>query len=58
MDEIKSRPYKPQAACERCVFNTGPHADWCKQAEPELGPEEYLHPALRQKAIFERLART
>ena len=29
---IQSRPYHPQAACERCVFGSGEHAPWCEHA--------------------------
>ena len=30
-ERIQSREYKPDAGmcCERCVFGTGAHADWC-----------------------------
>lgn len=28
-EPIRSRPYSTAAACERCVFRRGFHADWC-----------------------------
>lgn len=29
MSNLISRPYHPNMCCERCVFGTGEHADWC-----------------------------
>ena len=31
-ETIVSRPYHPQMACERCVFGTGKHSDFCEVA--------------------------
>ncbi len=28
-EEIRSRPYRPTAACERCCFGRGEHEPWC-----------------------------
>jgi len=30
MSEIVSRPYSTDAACERCAFGHGDHADFCE----------------------------
>lgn len=33
MADIHSNPYRPdpEQCCERCVFGTGEHADWCEE---------------------------
>jgi hypothetical protein len=33
MIEIQSRPYKPEACCEACVFGGRKHAEWCPVAQ-------------------------
>jgi hypothetical protein len=35
---ITSRPYKPDSAkcCERCVFGSGEHAEWCEKLRAEV----------------------
>lgn len=35
VNQIQSRPFKPTAACEMCVFGTGAHAYWCPIALEE-----------------------
>ncbi len=35
MTEIVSRPYKPSAACEACVFGRGEQAVWCEAQKPK-----------------------
>lgn len=41
---LQSRPYRPnpEMACEKCVFGSGEHADWCPWLEDTRsheGPE-------------------
>ena len=31
-EPIRSRPYSTNAACEKCVFGRGAHAEWCQVA--------------------------
>lgn len=33
---IHSRPYSTAAACEKCVFGRGEHADWCRNVEESI----------------------
>lgn len=37
MPDIVSRPFKPAMACERCVFGTGQHAEWCESRSASMG---------------------
>ena len=32
-DPIKSRPMFHSTACERCVFGSGEHAEWCDESD-------------------------
>jgi hypothetical protein len=29
---IRSLPYHPKNACEKCVFDRGEHAEWCPES--------------------------
>ena len=29
-EPITSRPFHPDKCCERCVFGSGEHAEWCR----------------------------
>jgi len=37
-NEIKSRVYRPNPykCCERCVFGSGEHADWCMEGTEDI----------------------
>lgn len=37
-DGNRSNPYKPNPAkcCEKCVFGTGAHAEWCAGRYPNV----------------------
>ena len=36
---LVSRPYRPAACCEACVFGRGEHAEWCPTGRPDSDEE-------------------
>ena len=39
-EKIHTQPYKPNpnACCEACCFNSGDHAEWCRESQSISGP--------------------
>jgi hypothetical protein len=51
MADIVSRPYKPGACCESCVFGRGEHAEWCAKStkkEPPVFDSDEFHAYVRR----------
>ncbi|MFH1111002.1 MAG: hypothetical protein V1790_17655 [Planctomycetota bacterium] len=46
MADLRSRPYNPDPAmaCEKCVFGTGEHAEWCSKRSAHCSFHPYHCP--------------